>query len=100
MNLLIRTVQKEKQRIDRMLAAYYKQLDELPKGSIAEKKSGQNTYYYLKYRDGQRVVSEYLGKDDINVNQIRTLLDKRRHVEVMVKFLREEQELASRVLER
>ena len=99
MNLLIRTVQKEKQRIDRMLDAYSKQLDDLPKGSVAEKKSGKNTYYYLKYREGQKVVSEYLGKDEIKVSQIRVLLDKRRHVESMIKSLREEQALASRVLE-
>ena len=99
MNFLIRTIQKEKQRIDRMLDAYSKQLDGLPKGSVSKKKSGRNTYYYLKYRDGRRVISEYLGKDEIKVSQIRALLDKRRHVEAMIKSLREEQALASRVLE-
>lgn len=99
MNLLIRTVRKEKQRIDRMLEAYTKQLDELPKGSVAEKKSGQNIYYYLKYRDGRRVVSKYLGKDETKISQTRALLDKRRHVEAMIKSLREEQALALRVLE-
>ena len=99
MSFLIRTIQKEKQRIDHMLDAYSKQLDTLPKGSVAEKKSGQNTYYYLKYRDGRRVISEYLGKDEIKVSQIRALLEKRRHVEAMIKLLREEQTLASRVLE-
>ena len=99
MNLLIRTVQKEKLRIDRMLDAYSKQLDDLPKGSVAEKKSGQNTYFYLKYRDGQRVVSKYLGKDNVKVYRTRALLDKRRHVEAMIKSLREEQALALRILE-
>jgi hypothetical protein len=99
MNLLIHTVRKEKQRIDRMLDAYTKQLDGLPKGSVTEKKSGQNIYYYLKYRVGRRVVSEYLGKDETKINQIRALLDKRRHVKAMIKSLREEQALALRILE-
>ena len=99
MSLLVRTVQKEKQRIDRMLEAYLKQLDGLPKGTVAEKKSGKNIYYYLKYRDGGKVVSEYLGKDDEKVGRMRDLLDKRRHVEGMIKHLREEQALASRILE-
>ena len=99
MNLLIRTIQKEKQRIDYMLNVYGKQLDELPKGSVSAKKSGKKIYYYLKYRDGQKVITEYLGKDEEKVNQIRTLLDKRRHIEAMIKSLNEEQTLACRALE-
>ena len=99
MNLLIRTIQKEKQRIDYMLDVYGKQLDKLPKGSVSAKKNGKKTYYYLKYRDGQKVITEYLGKDEEKVNQIRTLLDKRRHIEAMIKSLNEEQTLACRALE-
>jgi len=98
-SLVIRTVQKEKQRIDRMIDAYSKQLKDLPKGTVAEKKNGNNVYYYLKYRDGGKVVSEYLGKNDDKVSRIRALIDKRRHIEAMIKHLREEQTLALRVLE-
>jgi len=82
-----------------MMDAYTKQLDDLPKGTVAEKKTGNNVYYYLKYRDGGKVVSEYLGKDGDRVSRMRSLLDKRRHVEAMIKHLREEQALASRLLE-
>lgn len=82
-----------------MLYAYSKQLDELPKGSIVEKKVGQNIYYYLKYRDGKKIISAYLGKDETAVAQTRTLLNKRRHAEAMMKSLREEQALAVKVLE-
>jgi len=99
MSLVIRTVQKEKQRIDRMMDAYSKLLNDLPKGTVAEKKTGNSVYYYLKYRDGGKVVSEYLGKDGDRVSQMRVLIDKRRHVEAMIKHLREEQALASRLLE-
>ena len=99
MSLVIRTVQKEKQRIDRMIDAYSKQLKDLPKGTVAAKKNGNNTYYYLKYRNGGKVVSEYQGKNDDKISRIRALIDKRRHIEAMIKHLREEQALASRVLE-
>ena len=99
MSLIVRTVQKEKQRIDHMLDAYLKQLNDLPKGTVAEKKNGSNIYYYLKYRDGGKVVSEYLGKNKDKVSRILALIDKRRHVEAMIKHLREEQALASRLLE-
>jgi len=99
MSLLVRTVQKEKQRIDRMLDAYNTQLNDLPRGTVAEKKSGKNVYYYLKYRDGGKVVSKYLGKSGEKVSEVSSLLEKRRHVEAMIKHLREEQALATRLLE-
>ena len=99
MSIIIRTVQREKQRIDRMLDAYSTQLNDLPKGTVAEKISGKNIYYYLKYRDGGKVVSKYLGKNSEKVSEVRSLLVKRRHVEAMIKHLHEEQALASRLLE-
>jgi hypothetical protein len=96
---MIRTVQKEKERIDYMLSAYIKQLDELPKGSVAAKTVGNRVYYYLKYRDGKKVITEYLGKDGDKVEQTRKALEKRRHIEAMVAHLRSEQILADKVLE-
>ena len=44
------------------------------------------------------MVSAYLGKDFDMVSHIRTQIDKRHHVEVMIKHFREEQALASRLL--
>ncbi len=41
MNLLIRTVQKENERIEYMLSKYLQLLKELPKGSITEKNVGK-----------------------------------------------------------
>lgn len=97
MNMILSTVLQEKQRIDYMLARYQETLSELPKGSISEKKVKGNTYYYLKYRDGKKVVSKYVGKDEIE--EVREQVDKRRHIEAMVKSLMEEQRLATKILE-
>ena len=51
-----------------MLARYQETLSELPKGTISEKLINGNTYYYLKYRDGKKVISKYVGKDNIPVS--------------------------------
>ena len=59
MNLIISTVQQEKQRIDYMLVNYQKALAELPKGTISEKQVNGNTYYYLKYRAGKKTIWVY-----------------------------------------
>lgn len=57
MNLLLRTIMQERQRIENMLTRYETELLTLPKGSILEKRSGEKSYFYLKYRDGKRIVS-------------------------------------------
>ncbi len=97
MNLIIKTMLQENQRIDYMLAKYQALLADLPKGTVSEKLVSGNTYYYLKYRDGKKVVSKYISKSDIE--SLRQQLEKRRHVEAMIKFLQEEQQLVEKVLE-
>lgn len=97
MNLIIDIVLQEKQRIDYMLEKYQALLAGLPKGTISEKTVNGNTYYYLKYRDGKKVVSKYISKKDIE--GLRQQIEKRRHVEAMIKCLQEEQQLAEKVLE-
>ena len=97
LNLLLHTVKQEKQRIEYMLEKYQNELSDLPRGTISEKKVGGRTYYYLKYRDGKKVVSEYIARNEID--NMRNLIDKRRHIEVMIKSLQEEKRIADRVLE-
>ena len=65
MNLIITTILQEKDRIDRMLKKYQEELEKLPKGTISEKKVRQSTYFYLKYRDGKKVISQYVSQKDV-----------------------------------
>lgn len=97
MNLIINTMLQEKQRIDYMLEKYQTLLAGLPKGTISEKPVNGNTYYYLKYRDGKKVISKYIRKKDIE--GLRQQIERRRHVEAMIKSLKEEQQLTEKVLE-
>ena len=95
--MILTMIAQEKKRIEYMLTRYQEEYDRLPKGSLSEKKAGTRTYYYLKYRDGKKVVSEYINKSRIDEVQIQ--LEKRRHIEVMMKSLQEELAIANRVLE-
>ena len=97
MNLIISTVLQEKRRIDYMLEKYQEALAGLPKGTLSEKLVNGTTYYYLKYRDGKKVISQYIRKQDVGA--LRKQIEKRRHIETMIRSLQEEQELAARVLE-
>ena len=96
MNLIIDTILKEKIRIEYMLERYRKIIDELPRGSLSEVSKNGQKYYYLKYREGKRVITKYLGKDAGNVP---ALIDKRKHTEAMIKSLEEELRIAKKALE-
>ena len=88
---------QEKERIDRMLAKYQEELEMLPKGTISEKKVKQSTYFYLKYREGKKVISRYIPQKDVDA--VREQVEKRRHIETMIRSLREERAIAEKALE-
>ena len=81
-----------------MLAAYSRELDNLPKGSVVTKTVGRNNYFYLKYRDGKKVFTDYLGREGEKVQTVRSQLEKRRHIEAMIAHLQSEQLLANKAL--
>lgn len=97
MNLLIDTIIKEKRRIAYMLDRYEKMLVMLPKGTLVGCEKNGRTYYYLKYRDGKKVVSKYVGK--ASVETIAGQIEKRKHIEAMIKSLKEELIIAEKALE-
>jgi len=47
----------------KMQTLYERQLEELPKGSIAKRKIHGRYYYYLVYRQDGVVKTDYLGKE-------------------------------------
>ena len=97
MNMILTSVLQEKRRIEYMLKKYREEYESLPKGTISEKAVGDKTYYYLKYRDGKKVVSKYVSKAEIDT--LREQVEKRKHIEVMIKSLTEELNIANKVLE-
>ena len=97
MSMILSTISREKIRIEYMLAKYQEEYDALPKGTLSEKQVGEKTYYYLKYRSGKKVVSQYISK--ANVNLIREKVERRKHFENMIKSLHEELSVAEKVLE-
>ena len=95
--MILTTITQEKKRIQYMLAKYEQEQNQLPKGSISEKVVGNRIYYYLKYRDGKKVVSQYISKS--RIDDIRGQIEKRKHIDAMIKSLQEELAIANKVLE-
>ena len=91
------TITKEKQRIEYMLSKYRNRLLLIPKGSLSVKTVNGNEYYYLKYRENNKVRSKYVRQTEVEA--VRIQIEKRKHIEAMIQFLEEELEIANKVLE-
>ncbi len=96
MGVLANTVLRETKRIEYMIKRYGELKAELPKGTISPKKIGNQTYYYLKYREGDRIISDYIHKDDLN--ELSDKIEHRKHIELMIKSLKDELSTARKLL--
>lgn len=94
--MILDTILREKNRIEYMLGRYRGIINELPKGSLYESNKNGQKYYYLKYRDGKKVVTKYLGKE---AGDMPALIEKRKHTEAMIKSLENELRIADKALE-
>jgi len=98
MSLLSQIIMEEKSRIEKMIAGYEKALISLPKGALVCKTVKSNPYYYLQYRKGKKTVSVYIGRDCEKVSVIKSQIEHRKHIEVMLKALREEHALTQKFI--
>lgn len=94
--LIKSVVQTEEQRNEEMIRQYEALIDVLPKGSLICRK---NEYYYLKYREGDKIRDEYIGKDPDTVSDIQEKLSLRRHYTQMLSALKQEQKVIHKMLE-
>ena len=81
-NILIEELERQQQiEVD-----YIKKLENLPKGSVQIRVRGGQTYYYLHFRDGKKVVSRYIKMEDLP--ELRHQISKRREIEKMIRQVR------------
>ena len=92
MSMLANVLTKEENRITNMISEYQEELRTLPKGSIRIKKNRERIYYYLSFRDGKKVATKYIGKDEQSISPIREKLERRKQVEEILKMLSGEYE--------
>lgn len=81
-----------------MQQEYEAKINELPKGIIVIKKVGNQEYHYLKYRDGKKTITDYLGKNENKISEIENQIKKRKHFEKMLAELRKESKLIQKVI--
>ena len=90
MSMLMTVISREEARNEKMIIEYTKELETLPRGKITPKTVNGKTYYYLYYRDGKKVISKYIGKNEGSLTSIREGLTRRSQIEEIMKKLKEE----------
>ena len=97
MTIAVQIIHREIERNKRMILAYENELSKLPKGKIIEKKINAHSYFYLKFRNGEKVITKYIGKKEVDLSLILEQLEKRKHVEAMIKQLEAERKELNRI---
>lgn len=90
MSIISTLLNKEKNRNESMIIEYTRELNILPKGTIKEKKVKDKIYYYLLFREGDKVITKYLGKNEESLSLIKEQLARRKQLEHMLQKLKEE----------
>lgn len=90
MSLMLDMIAEEARRNQLMQQEYINRINHLPKGSLVTKKVGNHEYYYLKYREEKKTVTDYIGRDMEKVEEVSSQLDKRKHFERMLRDLMKE----------
>ena len=75
MSLLTEAVEQEQRRIERMISQYE------------------------QYRNGKKTVSEYIGRQSDKVEELQKQIDRRKHIQAMLKALHEEYATAQKMME-
>ena len=88
MSLILKIVEEEKDRINKMISGYKQELVTLPKGSLVGKRIKDKKYFYLQFREGKKTISSYVGGNADIVDEFRERINRRKHVEAMLKALK------------
>ena len=99
MGYVLKLVFDEAKRISTLKESYERQLSSLPKGTLRIRRRGNQEYFYLSYRGGDKVVTAYIGKDGDKINALKESLEKRKHVEDMLQQINRELNIANKILE-
>lgn len=90
-NIIKETLKEELDRSVRSRRAYELECAKLPRGSVTVRTRGNRAYCYLKYREGDRIVTEYVGAAEKVEDELRRQVLRRKELESVVKRLKREE---------
>jgi len=97
-NIIKETLVEELERNRRSRRAYELEHAKLPRGSVTIRSRGHRTYCYLKFREGERTITEYVGAADAVEGGLRALITRRKELESVIKRLKHEERFIEKAL--
>lgn len=92
MPILLDAIEENLKRNLYMQSVYTEKMQKLRKGTIRIKTINGNDYYYLVYRDGNKVRTDYLGvKDQVDLQQINQELADHSSYKKQIRLLKKEE---------
>jgi len=80
-----KVLNKEYQRLSRLKYDYEQIINKLPKGSVILKNRKNTTYYYLVFRDKEKIVFQYIGKDKNKIKDLKIKILQRKKIQLLLK---------------
>ena len=82
MALVFDILDEERRRLLELISRYKQMISNLPKGSLSKKRRWNREYYYLAYRDGNKVRFDYVGSiNSESVQVVKQQLEQRKVLE-------------------
>lgn len=86
MSIIKDILSEEKERLEKIIKSYEKEIDNLPRGYISLKEINNNKYVYRSYRQKDKVKSVYLGKPGSDkVKKVQEKIKERKNYEKLLK---------------
>lgn len=86
MSIVQDILKDEQKRLENLLHNYKKELSGFPKGSLSRKRRGNSFYVYQAYRKGNKVIFNYIGREDSDrVKKLEEQIQKRKKLENKIK---------------
>ena len=98
MGIVEDALREEKIRNQQIREAYAREIANLPRGSLTIKEIGSNRYCYLRFREGEKVRLQYVGKAEAVEESLRNQIERRRELEALLKDLERDQKLIGKVI--
>jgi hypothetical protein len=90
MAMIFDILDDERRRLLQLIKQYEREISELPKGSLSCKRRGNKEYYYLAYRDMEKVKFDYVGPSDSeDVEIVKQKIEERKALEKNLRRARE-----------
>lgn len=100
LNIIRDTLIEELERNERSQRVYAHEIELLPKGSLTVRMRRGLPYCYLKYREGKKVVTKYVGPERRIGEDLRLQIEKRQSLQATLQRLKREHAFIVRALGR